>query len=588
MTEDITGMLAGFDDLARYFAAFISRHAEKHRATAALTAALVSRELTLGHICINLEELAGTVPLDGDGEALVPRLPELETWKKELRESGAAGGAEGSCPMVLDGERLYLQRYWNYECLIAEELRNRAGRGNPAADDKYLGLLFPSEEEAQQKDAALRALTKSLAVISGGPGTGKTTTVARILFLLLLDKPDASVALAAPTGKAAARMMEAISAACSFISETLTMNRRKMSAKEIAVIERILALEGVTLHRLLGARPDSPRYAHDRSNPLRRDIVIIDEASMIDAAMMAKLLQALPEECRCIMLGDRDQLASVEAGAVLSDICGSAMEGDGVLIENVSVLKRSWRFARRPGIGALSEAVNSGSDITSIKKLFEKHPPSEGIELLGLPVQSMLKERLRPLVTAAFSEYAGTENIGEALLALGKFRILSPLREGPYGVKNLNSLIEEILQEAGLIERDAPMYVNRPVMITKNDHQLGLFNGDVGMVKEDGDGSRRVFFLQPGTEGPRAVMPSLLPLHETVFAMTVHKSQGSEFDNVLFVLPERDVPVLTRELLYTGITRARNRVTLLCTEDILSLAVSRSVSRASGLAGRLL
>jgi exodeoxyribonuclease V alpha subunit len=579
-----------FDDLAFHFASFVRDHSAAHGDVAALSAALVSRELTSGHICLNLRKPSSLSAPDEAGGVDWLKLPEYTVLRKRLLSSGMVSEASGELPLVLEGERLYLQRYWKYEKRIADELLRRAlaAPDSFAGSGDYLDRLFPAEDEALQKLAAGRALSRSLSVISGGPGTGKTTTVARIIFLLLLREPGTEIALAAPTGKAAARMMEAISSARVLLEERLKTGRGSVSAEEKKALDSMAALQGLTLHRLMGARPDSPVYRHNESNPLRISTLIVDEASMIDAAMMAKLLSALPERCRCVFLGDRDQLASVEAGAVLADICSSALEGGGALRDNVTVLEKSWRFAQRPGIGLLSSAVNRGDDMSVIGKIFMENDSSSGISLTPLERSASLRDILRPLVISGFRGFIEAQEPGQALEALGRFRILSPLREGAFGVLRLNALIEDILAREGLISIDSPMYINRPVMITRNDHQLGLFNGDTGIVRQDSLGRRRVFFPGGADGNPRAVMPSLLPDHETVYAMTVHKSQGSEFDDVLMLLPDRDAPVLTRELLYTGITRARRNVNLLCTDRSLAAAVSRKVARASGLEERLL
>ncbi|MCL2026704.1 MAG: exodeoxyribonuclease V subunit alpha, partial [Leptospirales bacterium] len=473
--------------------------------------------------------------------------------------------------------------YYGYEKSTAKNLKEMALASRPYDDkekiSQYLDILFPSGDESAQKAAAIAALGSRLTIISGGPGTGKTTTAAKILFLFLLSKPSLSIALTAPTGKAAVRMMEAVSSARLFIEKTIIDAKGATNDDEKKTLEAMSSLEGSTMHRLLGTIPASPYFRHNSENPLGHDLVVIDEASMIDIAMMAKFLDALPKNASCIILGDKEQLSSVEAGAVMFDICESALKG-GALEKNVILLTKSWRFAQYPGIGALSKAVNTGA---GIKTILDNTKPEDGVEI----VPDGEHHTIAPLLIEGFSAYIKAIDIKEALNEFSRFRILAPLREGRFGVNALNLLTEEILENAGLIRRDGSMYINRPLMVTKNDYQLGLFNGDIGLVRLNENGERRVFF-QDAHGGIRSFAPSLLPEHETVFAMTIHKSQGSEFGTVLLALPEKDSALLTKEILYTGITRAKNKVLLLCKSEILQAASKRNAWSASGLIDALL
>ena len=580
--------LKATDRLAAGFAEFISKHAENEAETAALSAALLSSMLSAGHICLELNENAEAIfarqniPLPDTGVPLA--MKKQAVWEKALLASGTVSNMEAGFPMVIENGRLYLERYWNYERIMANELRQRAVIDSDKLSAEllhYLDILFPSEEALLQKQAAFGAFSRSLSIISGGPGTGKTTTAAKIIFLKLLQNPKLRIVLTAPTGKAAARMMEAVASARLEIKKILSTGSAKLKQE---VMETLVSMENITnmtLHRLLGISYSSVHPRHNKENPLPYDLVIIDEASMIDSAMMSKLLLALDSATSCIILGDKDQLSSVEAGAVFFDICESAIN-HGVLENNVTVLEKSWRFEKRKGIGALSTAVNHSAGIGEIKKIFESNSPESGIELISYKTF----DDLLPLFEKGFGQFILCDDNNEAINLMNSFIVLSPVRETEYGVKGLNIKIEMLLERAGLLKRDKDMYVNRPIMITKNDYQLNLFNGDIGLVRETETGERRVFFT--GKDGTtRNIIPSLLPEHETAFAMTVHKSQGSEFNDVLFILPEQNMPILTKEVLYTGITRAKNKVILVCSEEILAQASARKIIGNSGLADRL-
>jgi len=573
-----------FGDMDRYLARFIHDAAAGEKDTAAASAALVSAELTRGHICLNLDTMGGE-PLDEQEGA--PKMPDPDKWREALLKSGVAGNGSSFTPLILEENRLYLQRYWRYEGDIAESL-TVGGKEKPRAlspeENELLKVLFPGSENDLQRSAAAMALTGGLAVITGGPGTGKTTALARFLYILLNTEPDVRVALGAPTGKAAARMNEAIAAAREQIEDILPTDKKNNNHKSI--MEEMGSLKGRTLHRLLGYRPGGG-FRHDRENPLLHDVVVIDEASMIDCSLMAKLCRALRPGARLILLGDRDQLASVEAGAILADICESAGDKKSPLTGHVVELKESWRFRHRPGIGALAEAVNRGESAPGIMKIFETHDLDSGINIIsydGSNMSGLLDERL----TAAFKKVAAAPDPESALSALGDFRILSPLRRGPGGVEALNRLAEKILFNAGVIHGTGALYENRPVMVTRNSYNLGLFNGDTGIMRSDAEGKMRVYFPAVDGEGVRSVLPAMMPPHETVYAMTVHKAQGSEFTHLLFVLPGADAPVITRELLYTAITRGRDLVEVALTSPhTLEKALERRVERASGLAFKL-
>jgi exodeoxyribonuclease V alpha subunit len=432
--------------------------------------------------------------------------------------------------------------------------------------------MFAGSGAEDQRLAAQTAIKQNLTVITGGPGTGKTRTVV-VLLALLVEQFAASgrlprIALAAPTGKAGARLKEAI----------------RTTAEELKLPEAIrtaLPDEATTLHRLLGTLPDSPYFRHDASRPLPVDVVIVDEASMVDLALMAKLFDAVPPAARLILLGDKDQLASVEAGYVLGDICQAAEAPGAPLHRHIVELRKNYRFRERSGIQQLSGCVNAGDAAGAFAELTRDH---EDVASAELPAAGALAQALRTPVLAGFRSYLEAATPEEALQHFSRFRILAALRRGPFGVENLNRAAEQILAEAALIQADAPQYHGRPIIIRQNEPNLRLFNGDVGLLLRDeaAGGDLRAFFLD--AEGAlRRFLPGRLPAHETAFAMTVHKSQGSEFQRVLLVLPDREHPVCTRELVYTGLTRARQHVELWYREPALRNAIARRTVRTSGL-----
>jgi len=594
-----TGLLTPLDV---HFGRFMERLAGGDVPELILASALVSNAARQGHICLDLSAVAGKVIAVGEGGEELVRCPPLSPWCARLAETHVVGKRGEYRPLLLDdGKRLYLYRYWEYQERLAAAIRERVNPVDRPVDGESLGQglarLFPEEERGTvnwQRVAAFTALTRRFCVISGGPGTGKTTTVARILALLADHaSPRPAIALAAPTGKAAARLQAAVREA----------RERLPIAPEI---KAALPQEASTLHRLLGVIPGSPYFRHTSKNPLPIDVLVVDEASMVDLALLSKVVQALPTRARLILLGDRDQLASVEAGATLGDICDSAGEGavsrshaeelqratgyrldvdEGAgrpgIRDCIVQLRTSYRFGLTGGIGALCRAVNAGRPDEASGLLGERFPD---LGWRKVPRPERLPGAIREVLEEGFAEYLGTDDPGESFRCLERFRILCAVREGPYGVVALNRTVEEILGERGLIVPGRPWYRGRPVMITRNDYNLRLFNGDVGVALPDpaARGDLRVFFSS-ADRTVRKFHPLLLPEHETVYAMTVHKSQGSEFDRVLLVLPARESPVLTRELVYTGISRARGRVDIWGNEAVFRNAVVRRIERTSGL-----
>ena len=597
-----------FSDLDRHFARFIELQAGGNRPLVALAAALTSLTRIEGHICLNLESLAGTVFPDNPAEGVEQvQLPDLSAWTKDLVTSSVVGSPGQFSPLVMDAHhRLYLHRYWQYEQTLAAEILNRSSQAADESNDEVLRQkledLFPAVSAGAvnlQMVAAFAAARGKLCVISGGPGTGKTHTLVFILALLLDLDPSRKlrIAVAAPTGKAATR-----------IQDSIRSIKSNLACREEIKVQ--LPENATTIHRLLGYLPDSASFRHNDDNLLPFDVVAVDEASMVDLALMAKLFQAIPPAARVILLGDKDQLASVEAGVVLGDVCAAASGGNysksfrqhfekltgqklpvipglertSPLGDRVVQLKMNYRFGEHSAIFQLSTAINEGraEDVLSILRSAGGDLKSDLVPAV-LPGRTKLKETLKDKVVAGFSDFLNATDPQKAMEAMSRFRVLCALRQGPYGVAGLNELIEKILEAAGLISCQSPWYSHRPIMVTRNDYHLKLFNGDNGVILTDhATGEPRAFFPGPGNS-LRQILPIRLPEHETAFAMTVHKSQGSEFDRVLLVLPDGESPVLTRELLYTGITRARKSVELWFDAEIFTAAVRRKISRHSGL-----
>ena len=578
-------------------------------------AALTSLQLGHGHTCLELKQ--NPLELLGRGRDLEPfkQLPPYTTWADHLHNHPAVGDGLIPTPLVLDNNRLYLMRYWQYEVAIARRMNSNSVRPCDIEQMReILHRLFPSNEISHEPDwqmiAAAVAASRKISVISGGPGTGKTTTVTRLLALLVelhqQSRPEHPpiIHLAAPTGKAAARLTESIGLA-------------RMKLNCAPEVRHAITEQATTIHRLLGVIPGKSEFHYNLHNPLHIDILVVDEASMIDSSLMAKLLEALPEQAQLILLGDRDQLASVEAGSVLGDLC-SALEfgysheqtqflqkltgaelmqyvrGDGPVIrDGLCLLRKSYRFHENSGIGQLARAVNN-ADRQQLQELTQQSRKDLQFCHSGDIQRRLLAEAVagyRPYLEKIKSleriDSHGSVSESDVLEAFDQFQVLCALRDGTHGVNGLNDAIRIALQQADLISAGSDTwYHGRPILITRNDPNLELYNGDIGITFQQPDGRYRVVFPKPDGE-LRYLLPSRLPEHETVFAMTVHKSQGSEFDRVLMVLPDNPSPVVTRELLYTGITRARSTLLLFARLDILAMAVDRPVQRVTGLADRL-
>jgi exodeoxyribonuclease V alpha subunit len=567
----------------------------------------------------------------------------------DTRSDAGASAAPQNKPLILQGHELYMQRYWQYEVQLAEKINSMTGRTSTldiAQGRALLAQLFVTAPDAVgderdltdvnrksghgqvqrepeidwQKVAVCLAASQSVSVITGGPGTGKTTTVIRLMALLQglarHKGKKLQIKLAAPTGKAAARLSQSISAAMDKLPDALKPD---------------LPNQCSTIHRLLGSIPNSPYFRFNQQHPLHVDVLIVDEASMVDLPLMSKLFAALPSHAKIVLLGDKDQLASVEAGSVLSDICSAALdfsptvynqpppysdEALGVVKDlcqielnintpnkapisnSLALLHKSYRFSENSGIGRLARAINLGR-LANAKALFsddvypdvvwQTNDDPKALVSRLLPDYQRYFERVKQVCAQGTLSTQGIE----VFALLQQQQVLCAQKEANWGVKQMNSLIESELNKLGAIELGRDFYIGRPVMLKQNDHSLGLFNGDIGiaMPDEENEGLMKVWFVTE-QNALRGVLPSRLPPHDTVYAMTIHKSQGSEFDHVYLCLPRIETRsqarLLSRELLYTGLTRAKKSFNLYSDEQALSISVARRCQRGSGLAKRLL
>jgi exodeoxyribonuclease V alpha subunit len=602
-----------FRDIDIALARLLARLAPSDPPAVPLTALLVSRAAGEGHVCIDLHQWAGH-ELKASNESLpLGRCPDVESWIDQLRSSAMVGATDNHCPLVCDRHgRVYLQRLYRHEQQLAQRLCRRAASAGQTLSQEQMKQLRsllnryfgnpPSDGSPDwQKIAAAITLLKRLCIISGAPGTGKTTTVAKFLGVLIewTQETPLRIHLCAPTGKAAARLGASLSDA------SLSMDCPPSVAAALA------KLDTSTIHRLLKTQPGGKGFVFNAKNPLPTDVVVVDEASMVDLVLMDRLVQAVPEDARLVILGDKDQLASVEAGAVFGDLCHDAPKrhyspemrhllgtfaqvtlpavkenfSDALALDDCTVmLEKNYRFDQKEGIGALTQAVNCG-DSGRIKRLFRKDRGAT-VRWEQWRRLSEFHKLLAAHVLKGYETYLTSRDAEEALSRFNRFMVLCALFKGPFGVEQLNQTVADLLQKERLIHRTRPWFKGRPVMISRNSYRIGLFNGDIGLTWPDSDGRLSVWFRKESGE-LRAVSPQRLPEHQTAFAMTVHKSQGSEFDSALLILPDQDTPVLNRELIYTGCSRARHQLTLMAQENTIDLAVSRTVKRSSGLSDAL-
>jgi len=564
-------------DIALHFAGLLHRLDPNADESVLLAGALAGERVISGEVCVDLVHLANSTVFDSD-DAPGMSAPDLDLWQQALKSSPLVSDGTATTPLVVtpDG-RLYLYRYFELERRLAELIMQRTQICDVAIDstqlEAALDTLFPDDAtSADQRNAATLAVHNRFTVISGGPGTGKTATVVRILTLLSqlkLAAPERML-LCAPTGKAAARLREAL-------------------ADSLAAVTPgdALPTDAVTAHRLLGWRPGKkPRYHAMR--PLNCDLLVLDEASMVDLALMVSILEALPAHARLILLGDRDQLSSVEAGAVLGDICRAA--DSGPLADTLAPLTHNWRFGAHSPIAALASAVREAR-VTDALTLLDD-PASAQISLQAAQEDAALDALLAEQITPVYAEVARLVREGADAKAvfekLGSLMVLCAHRTGPRGVTDLNRRVSVQLGAGGALSPGLPAYPGQPLMVTRNDSALGLFNGDVGVVMPDADSPGRLQAVFIDTAGDEhAVSLGRLPEHETAYAMTVHKAQGSQARQVVLVLPTQLSPVLSRELIYTGITRAEQSLEIWAAHEVLAGAIGRSAQRATGLADRL-
>ena len=570
-------------------------------AAAARLAARAALELSLatseGHVCLPLRALHDAA--DGD----------TATLRSRLLASGVVGSGEpgDALPLILDrDDRLYLHRHFDQEQRLALRLHRATMAALSEVDGNTRALLrqlFASDAAARpapdwQQVAAALALRRKLLVISGGPGTGKTSTVFKLLACLLAQQPQARIALAAPTGKAAARLGQAL--------------RQHVSTLPEALRER-LPTQASTVHRLLGAHHEG--FVHDAGNPLPIDVLVVDEASMLDLALATRLMMAVPDSARIVLLGDKDQLAAVESGAVFAELSADATLGGpcrdalaalcdiepgalhtapaeqaSPLHDSVVWFTRNHRFAADSGIARAAAHIRRGDAAALLDQLRGADDPSlrwldDGTPAPGAATAQCWVEGYAPYFDSVRRDPYDVAGVHRAFEG---FRVLCALREGPRGVIALNEQLARLAraQMPASGPEDAAWYTGRAVMVLRNDPLLQLFNGDIGIALPDADGRLKVTF--PAADGGfRALAPVRLPVHENAFAMTVHKSQGSEFDTLLLLLPQQRSRVLTRELLYTAVTRARRQVVLAAGAEVLAAAVDAPTQRHSGLLARL-
>jgi exodeoxyribonuclease V alpha subunit len=571
----------------------------------------LSQKMSEGHICIPVDNLDTTDLPEG--------YQHTPPDKTALLQHDLVGTGAAYKPFILHQDKLYLQRYFNYETQLLNRIHALTQLTDWELSARMLALkgLQPFIEQlfsgniAQGPDwqlaAAMIAVLQNFTIITGGPGTGKTTTVAKILAILFSLQPDLKVALAAPTGKAAARMAESLMQTKIVIPD--------------AVRAQFNRLQPATLHRLLGWNAGNPYFKHNAENPLPHDLIIIDESSMIDVAMFAKLLAAVGKGSRIILLGDKDQLASVEAGSLFGDLCKapaalnvfsetmrhfmndfikdpsqqitpeySAGNSRHTLFQHIVELRYSHRFKDDQAIGKISKAVIQ-NDVPALQSFLE-HNLFKEVQIDASYDSGVFDTFIEGYVAICESEQPWEEtSIKKALNHLNTLRILCAVKEGEQGVNRLNSRVEAYLVNKKCIQMDTEFYEHRPIMVTKNNYALGLYNGDIGILRKDANGIMRAWFIENAADGTiqlKSVLPGFITRMQTVFAMTIHKSQGSEFEKALVILPQSGrQDLLTRELLYTGITRAKEKVIIQSSKETFMEAAKAFVERGSGVTDRL-
>jgi exodeoxyribonuclease V alpha subunit len=574
---------------------------------------LLSKRLSEGHICIDARDVfSAGLPFD----EIVPVNQVIDP------ENLIFGNAKKAAPFVRHQDKLYIQRYFQYESSILKSIKRLIDKGKENYVDRILKLTSlqdslyemnitdpfeANEPKDHQTDwqmaAAVSAFLNNFTIVTGGPGTGKTTTVAKVLSLLFQADPNLKVALAAPTGKAAMRM-----------GESLKTNTLKVPEEVKAKFNKLIPS---TLHRMLGYKPNSIYFKHDENNPLLHDVVIVDEASMIDVAMFAKMLDAVRGNTRVILLGDKNQLSSVEAGSLFGDLCKIHEQSNLFTSESINIineyikdatrqlpstavnsspdgltnhiieLRKSRRFNEQSEIGKISLAVIQND--TPQLEAFIQQSQNNAVSIHDEWNEGLLEPHLME-----YTKYIQEEDIEKALKLLNQIRVLCAVREGERGLYAINKKIEQFLKrkkiknhDGSLFSPDGDFYENRPVIVTQNITELMLFNGDTGIIRKDKSGAYKAWFIDHENK-LRSVLPAYITDAETVFAMTIHKSQGSEYNKVVVVLPEnKEIALLTRELLYTAITRAKEKAVIFADKSTFFATAENKVNRASGIADRI-
>jgi len=600
-----------FSNIDLFFADFIIKMAKSKNPILFLTAAMASYSVRKGHICTNLynyfeqpfPEIYSNPDLNNSEQIC---LPDSDQWQECINSYPAIiGNGKIKTPLVLDdNNRLYLYKYWKYEQKLATMIFDKARKNvqNKNAS-KVIEISKKPGKVDYQQIAIFAALKNYFTVITGGPGTGKTTIVTSILAKYFSQNPSIKIGLCAPTGKAAARLKESIRE---------EVKNLKCSDE---IKNKISNLDSSTIHRLLGVKYNTPFFRHNEENKLALDLLILDEASMVSLDLMCKLLQAIKIQTKVILLGDKDQLSSVEAGAVLGDICDTfspnyfsknfikefenssstkipktgGISRKHAPLNCIVELQKSYRFDDQKGIGnlkktiLLAETSQSSNNVLSIL-----NKKSEEISFSTLPERTSFEQKIIDKILnininidkkdMPFISYLQTNDIKRKYLIFSSFRILCSHRKGIFGVENVNRIITEYLLQ------HEPFPDGLPVMVLENDKLLKLYNGDIGIVQKEENGQKRVYF--PNTEKPglfRSFSPAQLPKNEAVFAMTIHKSQGSGFQKTLIILPDRDSQILTKELIYTGVTRSQKLCEIWAKESIIKNSVQRKIKRDSGL-----
>ncbi len=569
----------------------------------------LSKKLEHGHICIDIDN---SPPEDKDYLSL----NKIESSKYVTQDA-----INNIKPFVLHNNKVYLHRYYYYETNILERINQliNTGKNNRKRqinsiikNKKYILDLFElKHEENLEKDllipwqliAVLSSILNNFSIITGGPGTGKTTTITKLLAILFKINPDISVALAAPTGKAAARL-----------NESLITGANNLKHLSNDIVEKFKELKAQTIHRLLGVKYESTEFVHNKENPLKYDLIIIDESSMIDVAMMSKLLDSIQIKSKLVLLGDKDQLSSIEAGSIFGDLCKSqakinsflnidfeffnniitteelqippsfATNNGNILTGTIVELQRSYRFKSTEGIGKFSNLVIHG--ISDEQQIFE--PFNECVNTTQcVKITEDFNELDFYKMISHYQKYIKEKNIDNALKYINEVKVLCAVKEGEYGVSNYNNKIENYLKSRGLLNPKQGFYHNQIIMISTNDYSLGLYNGDIGIVRNDPASDQLKAYFQ--SEDKIINYPvANINNYKTVFAMTIHKSQGSEFENIIVILPEnQENTLISRELIYTAVTRAKNNVLLISKKDILIKAVNNKTQRISGIMDRI-